>query len=370
MQAIIQRQEFVKALRNINDLVNYCNTPILSCVYIKTDDKKIILTATNGSISYQQEIVNIQIKKQGNILINANLFYSIISKIHQDEIFINQIDDNILQVKTPTFSCEINLNDSLAFPRLSFDYSNSTKIILQRDTINNIKDKILPFTTNLFNNTFNITTGIYFHAINEKQMECVASDSFKMGYYKFDYEGDANNFIISRDVINFAYSILLGSNSKTTEILFNNQNCILKIDNILMSFGLFDNAYPNIIPTILSPQKYKFSLKLNDLVNALNTGAAFVSKEKKPEVIFNLAHDKLNVKFMSSETGNSFEQISIFDCNTDKFSVKFNQKYFSELLKTIKSEIITFNFSQYNGLLIISSDNPYFLNLILPIRSV
>lgn len=369
MQVIVKKQEFTKALKNISDLVNYCNTPILSCVYISVNDK-LILTATNGSSSYQQEIKNIQIKKTGDILVNANLLYNIISKIHQEEIFINQIDDNILQIKTPTFSCEINLNDNLAFPKISFDCNDCKKIILQKDTVNNIKDKILPFTANLFNNTYNITTGVYFHAVNDKQMECVASDSFKMGYYKFDYEGEIDSFIVGKDVINFASSILFNSNSKTIQLLFNTQNCFLKIDDIVMSFGLFDNAYPNIIPTILSPQKNKFSLKLNDLVNALNMGANFVSKEKKPEVVFNLVGDKLNVKFTSAETGNSFEQITIFDANTDKFSVKFNQKYFSELLKTIKSENITFNFNQYNGMLIISSDNPYFLNLILPIRSV
>lgn len=370
MEIIIEKQEFSKALKNINDLVSNCNTPILSCVYINTENDKLFLTATNGTSSYKQEIKNIQIKKQGNVLVNANLLYNIISKINQIEILIQQIDDNILQIKTPTFSCEINLNDSLAFPKILFDCNNSKKIILTKDTVNNIKDKILPFTTNLFNNTYNITSGIYFHAINNKQMECVASDSFKMGYYKFDYEGDAYNFIIGKDVINFASSILISSNSKTIEMLFNNQNCILKIDNILMSFALFDNAYPNIIPTILSPQKYKFSLKLNDLVNALNIGSTFVSKERKPEVVFNLVGDKLNVKFMSAETGNSFEQIPIFDANTDKFSVKFNQKYFTELLKTVKSENISFNFTEYNRMLIISSDNPYFLNLILPIRSV
>ena len=82
MKLIIKRNLILEALKNVNNIVNVNNlNPILSSVLLKTEDDKLVITATNGTNSYLQTISDVKIKKEGEILVRAKFLYNIISKI-------------------------------------------------------------------------------------------------------------------------------------------------------------------------------------------------------------------------------------------------------------------------------------------------
>lgn len=370
MKFVIKKNILVDCLKNINSLIDSNNlNPTLSAVHIKSKDGKLYFIATNGAASYQQIISDVKIEKPGDILVKAKLLYSYISKIDQEEITINQIDDRILQINTPSSYSEINLIDDSSFPILDFSFENWKKITISYDTLLNISQRIKPFVSSPFSNTNLATSGISFNPVDEKQMECVSSDSLRMAYYKFDYSGDGVKFVIEPKAIDMAVEILTTTKNKSIDLYLSEKECILNINDTLIKFSLFKNTYPNIINAILSSQKHSFTLKLNDLANSLNRGSVFVATEKRPIANFKIENKKLNIKFISSETGNSSEEITLSECNVDNFEVKLNQKLLLSLINTIKAENITFSFNNSNSPIIISSDNPYFLNLIVPLRS-
>ncbi|MCQ2956381.1 MAG: hypothetical protein MJ233_00460 [Mycoplasmoidaceae bacterium] len=231
----------------------------------------------------------------------------------------------------------------------------------------NISQRVKPFVSVSYSSTNPSVNGILFNPVDEKQMECVASDSFRMGYYKFDYEGDSVKFVIEPKAIDMAVDILTSTKNKTLDIYLSDKECILNINEILIKFSLYNKEkYPNIINAILSTQKHSFTVKLNDLCNALNRGSVLVANEQRPIANFKIENNKLNIKFISNETGNSFEEIDLINSNIDSFEFKLNQKLLLPLLNTIKTENVTFNFNGSNSHIIISTENPYFLNLIVP----
>ncbi|MCQ3907438.1 MAG: hypothetical protein MJ219_01445 [Mycoplasmoidaceae bacterium] len=125
MKFTIKKNIILDCLKNINTLIDTTNVnPTLSAVHIKADQNKLIFIATNGSAKYQQTIKEVKITDGGDILVEAKLLYSYISKINQEDITINQIDEKILQIHTQKFSCEINLIDDSSFPILTFEYEN------------------------------------------------------------------------------------------------------------------------------------------------------------------------------------------------------------------------------------------------------
>ncbi|MCQ2747830.1 MAG: hypothetical protein MJ223_00915 [Mycoplasmoidaceae bacterium] len=195
-------------------------------------------------------------------------------------------------------------------------------------------------------------------------MECVACDSFRMAYYKFDYQGDSVRFIIDPKAIALAVEILQILKAKSIDFYLNQTQCILNVNDINIRFGLYKDTYPNIINIILSEQKQHFKVNLNELLTALNRGSLFVSNEQRPVVNFKIENNKLTIKFLSNEIGNEFIEIDLLDSNTDKFEVRLNQKYLLSILSTIKSETISFNYTPGGKGIIITSENPYFLNLI------
>lgn len=371
MKFTIKKSLLVDCLKNINNLINTNNlNPLLSNVHIKTSDNKLIFIATNGSSCYQQIISDVQIKEQGDILVKSKLLYNYVSKFDQENITINQIDDKILQINTPKSTCEINLIDDSSFPILNFEFNNWKKITLTYDTLLNISQRIKPFVCNSYTNTNPATNGILFNPIDEKQYECISSDSFRMAYYKFNFEGDPIKFIIEPKAIDMAVDILSNKKIKTVDIYLSEKECVLKIEDILIKFSLYKDTYPNIIKVILTKQKYSFTVKLNDLFNSLNRGSVFVGNEQRPMANFKIENNKLTIKFISNETGNSFEEIDLIKSNVESFEARLNQKLLISLLGTINTETITFNFNGPNSPIVLSSDNPYFLNLILPSRSL
>lgn len=371
MKFTIRKNSLVECLKNINSLIDSNNlNPTLTAVHIRAANNKVVFIATNGSSSYQQTINEVEVKEAGDILVKARLLYNYTSKVDQEMITFNQIDEKILQISSPKFFSEINLIDDTSFPIIDFDFNGWKKVTITYDTLVNISQRIKPFVSNTYSTTNPATNGIYFNPIDEKQMECVASDPFKMAYYKFDYTGDVVKFIIEPKAIDMAIEVLTHSKNKSIDLYLSEKECILNINETLIKFSLYKNNYPNIINAILSQQKYSFTIKLNDLFNALSRGSVFVEKEQRPSANFKIEGNKLIIKFISNETGNSSEEIELLKSNVKDFEVRLNQKYLINLINTIKSENITFNFNGGNSPIIISSDNPYFLNLITPIRSL
>lgn len=373
MKFSIEKNVLLDCLKNINSLIDGNNiNPSLSAVHIKSNGDKLIFIATNGENSYQQTIEGAQIKEGGDILIKARLLYNYISKIDQKNITINQIDEKILQISTPKYTSEINLMDSSSYPIINdFDFENMKKITIPYNDLLSIQQRVKPFVSTSYTNTNPSICGILFNPIDEKQIECVASDSFRMAYYKFNYTGDAIKFIIEPKAIDMAIEILTNNKNKSLDLYLSEKKCILKIENTLIQFSLFDkNIYPNIINAILSQPKNSFTLKLNDLSNSLNRGSVFVSNEQRPTANFKIQNKKLTIKFLSSDIGNSFEEIDLIDSTVDEFEVKLNEKLLLSLLNTIKGENITFHFNNANSPIIISSENKSFLNLITPLRSL
>ncbi|MCQ3908530.1 MAG: hypothetical protein MJ200_03105 [Mycoplasmoidaceae bacterium] len=207
--------------------------------------------------------------------------------------------------------------------------------------------------------------------MNETQIECVASDSFRISYYKFNYSGEATKFVIEPKAIDMAIEILTTSKNKTIDMFLSEKKCIISSENTLIQFSLFNkNIYPNIINAILSDTKFSFKINLSKLLNAINRGSVFVSNEQRPIADLKIVNNKLTIKFLSSDTGNSFEEIDLVESNTEKFETKLNQKLFLSLLNTIKSENVTFKFNNGLSPIIIASDDPNFINLITPLRSL
>ncbi len=371
MKFIIKKNLLNDALKNINNIIDQNNTnPILTGVQIKSENNQLFLTCNNSSTRYQQIISDVNILEGGQILVKARVLYEIISSLKQDEITFTQVDESILHIQTPTYSSEINLLDNFSFPILKFEYQNWNKITLNSHTITNIYSKIKPFVSQVSSSQYTITKGILFNPIDEKNMEAIASDGVRIAYHKFDYTGSGIKFVADPEVIDFANSLLTISKNKTIDFYINDKNCALHVNNTTIIFILYDNNYPNINKALFTENKFFFTVKLNDLYSALNRGHPFVANDRNPAANLKVENNKLTLKFISPEIGNSFEEIEIIKSNIDNFEFKLNQKLFAELISSIDSETITFNFNNTQSPIIISSENPYFLNLIAPLRSI
>lgn len=378
MKLIIKKNLILEALKNVNSIINVNNlNPILSSVLIKTEDDKLIITATNGTNSYLQTISDVKIKKEGEILVRAKFLYNIISKIEHQEIEINQLDEKLLEVKTVNFSCEINLIEQRSFPIIDFNYQNLTKIVLTQDVMTNIASKITPFCST--GDTYLTLEGILFENINSKNMECISTNKATASYYCFNYqlqeqntinEGDIK-FVIAPEAIKIVLEILSSRKIKEFDLFANDKKCIFKIQDTLLSFVLYENntyPFPDIADKLLAKPKYSFTVKTHDLLLALQRGCLFVNNEAQPTVKFHIGDKTLDIKFASYDVGSSFEQITFEDKNIGFLNFTLNPKMLVQIIASINMPEVTFNCDNESSPIIISTKNKYFINLIMPCK--
>lgn len=377
MKLVIKKTLIHEALKNVNNIINVNNVnPILSSVLLKTEEDKLVITGTDGNNSYLQTISNVKILKEGEILVRAKFLYNIINKIEQEDIEINQIDENILQIKTSNFSCEINLVEQRSFPIIDFDYQNWTKLILTQDVIANVVSKITPFCQ--LNDRYSNLTGVLFKNINSQEMECISTNRTIASYYRFNYylensktadDGDIL-FVIDPVALKIVLEILMARKIKEFDLYTDNKKCIFKIQETLLSFNLYENNYPwpNIVDKILAQHKYSFTVKTHDLLLALQRGCLFVNSENRPIVNFKINDKTLDIKFSSLEVGNSFEQIPFEQKNIGFINFSLNPKFLTQIVASINMPEITFNCDGENTVIVISTENKYFLNLIMPFK--
>lgn len=126
MKFTITKKAITEALKNANAIVGNENdiNLVLSSIHFDVKNGTVVLTATNGNNSFRQTIKDVKTDEDGCFLVKAKFIYNIISKIEEKEIEFNQIDANILQIKTINFSCVINLIEKYSFPLIDFDFSN------------------------------------------------------------------------------------------------------------------------------------------------------------------------------------------------------------------------------------------------------
>ena len=368
MKFSIEKKIIFEALKNANTIINNENdiNLILSSIHFEISNVAIILTATNGNNSFKQTINKAKIEEEGSFLVKAKFIFNIIAKIEEKEIEFNQIDTNILQIKTTNFSCAINLIEKYSFPLIDFNYSNWTKISLKKDNVDNIVKKLIMFLPTTYDDRFNCINGILFNCLDNNYLECITTNRVVVGYYKFKYLGDKIKFVIDAQSIKVVNDIFLNQVETNVDVYTNEQKVIFKFTNILLSFSLYDNNYPQIVDKILAKQNYHFTIDTNKLLKALNRGSLFVTNDPKPIANFMISDTTLNIKFNSIEVGNSFEEIKFIEKNIGFIEIKLNQKMICQIISTIDSPLVTFNCNGKNTPIIITTENKNFVNLIMP----
>lgn len=368
MKFVVKKKIIFEALKNANAIVENENdiNLILSSIHFKVENNIVILTATNGNNSFRQTIKNVKTNEDGSFLVKAKFIFNIVSKIEEKEIEFNQIDSNILQIITTNFSCVVNLIEKYSFPLIDFDCSNWKKIMLKKENIDNIVKKLIMFLPAAFDDRFNCINGILFNCLDNNYLECITTNRIVVGYYKFKYLGDKIKIVVDAQSIKVVNDIFSNQTNINVEVYTNNKKVIFKFEDVLLSFSLYDNNYPQITDKILAKQNYHFTIETNKLLKALNRGGLFVANDPKPIADFVISDTTLNIKFNSIEIGNSFEEIKFIEKNIGFIEIKLNQKMIYQIISTIDSSLVTFNCNGKNLPIIITTENKDFVNLIMP----
>ncbi|MDE5841999.1 MAG: DNA polymerase III subunit beta [Malacoplasma sp.] len=361
--------ETVRVCNSITDNLN--SSPNFLGTLIETNNSKLKFTSSNGLISIKSIIEkdeNLNIINNGKVLLKTKTLFNVLSKLKKSMINFERIDNSVLKIKTDYFDSNINILDEEKYPNINFNFNGWKEIelpsIVFKKTITKIKHA-----ANLNKEKINIMSGVCFISNKEnKTLEVVATDSYKLAFYKFESSLDDFKFVIGIDLIDLFADIL--EHDKNVKIYISDNNVIFKIKEFLIASKTIDGEFPNISRILTLPKTKKAIISKKTLLDALERGMVFSPMDKKAaaKLIFN--SEKIEISFNSVELGNSKEEIPCKSNVENSIEILLNATFLISLLKVFDNDEICIEFEDgLRPVTLIDEKEKNFMQILIPIRN-
>ncbi|MDR0985910.1 MAG: DNA polymerase III subunit beta [Mycoplasmataceae bacterium] len=370
MKFTINKNSFLKALKQATNIIDNNNiNPVLSGILINCKDKTLTITSSNNNISFITTINDANIQKEGIVLVRGKILFNIINKLKNEDITIEIVDNSVLRISTSNFSSDINTLESTSYPSINFNYEGWKKIVLPKQYLKNVINKLIN-TTTIQPDHSTILNGILFDSLRLNNfIESVGTDGYHLSHLKQEYIGEKFKFVLGIDsLLEISELVMLNDD---VIWYFKDNHLIIQINNVLFNCRLLDGEYPSSVKFIEEKQPNSFSVKKEDLYSAIERGMVLASDEKKPSIMLNITDEGIKLTSRSVEFGSSFEQIPISNYSGQQINVTFNIKYLLDLIKNIESEEILIEFDTNTKPFIFKDKKTQnYTSLILPIRAM
>lgn len=367
MKFLINKKDIFESIKISNSIVdNSVTTPYIQGMYIEAKNNKIIIITSNGFISCKSEITeNVKVIEEGNILVKSKVFTNIVSKLKNEEIHFEKVDNSVLKIKTQSFDSNINIMEAQEYPSINFNYTEWQEINIKPIVFKSILTKIM-HSVSIEKEKMTILNGVCLESKNNK-LSIVGTDSKRLSYLSYDYQGPEFKIVIDTSVFSLISDII--DFNDDIKLYISNNNIMIKIRNFVFSTKMMDGEYPNVDAPIRSPRDNFVLVNKKEIVDALERGLVLAMAEKKPRVKLTFKEDNITVSFKSIELGNSEELVKTIDFGGNQLSLCFNASFVISLLKVIDNNNIRIYSSKENKPLVITDDNePNFIQLLFPLR--
>jgi DNA polymerase-3 subunit beta len=335
--------------------------PILEGILIKAVDDKIILTATDLDLGIET-YVNADVHQNGSIVLNSKLFGEFVRKLPNEDITL-KIENNNVYITCEKSEFVIVGNNPSEFPQLPSINENSMYEISQDILRNMIKQTIFAIAQD---ETRPILTGVLFE-VKDGILSFVALDGYRLALKSCEI-GNKNNIsaVIPGKTLN-EISKILEPSEEIVKITFTPNHILFNLGNTKIISRLLDGEFINYRQII--PDEYRLRVRANvgALMDSIERASLLAREGRTNLITFDIKEDKLAIT-SNSQMGKVYEEVKIL-LEGEELKIRFNARYFLDVLRGIDSEEVYLEFSANVSPCIIKKcdDNDY-IYLVLPVR--
>ncbi len=372
MQFKIEKNLLLKGITTVlNAIPTRTTIPILEGILIEAKDKKLTLTTSDLELGIEYIIdENVEIKTEGAIVVPAYTFAEIVRRMPELDINIKVDKDNILKLECKGSKYQLSTMNADEYPKLPEIKIENSIILEQRNLKNLIKQTNFSVSTDEKRKLY---TGALFN-VEKEMLTVVALDGFRLAIrsIKRDVKGDKKNefkVVIPGKSLN-EVSKILDESFDTISIGTDKGQAIFQLDNCKIITKTLDGDFLNY--NSLLETKPETKVKVNRLLFAESLERVMListAKEKREPVTIGISVGKMNLNCIST-IGNAEEEI-IVETEGKDCTLRFNPKFFIDVLKNIEDEEINISFSTSVSPCLITptDDTKNFTYIILPLRT-
>lgn len=375
MEAIIEKNELLKALNHVQNVVEKRNTiPILANILIVAEGVGLKLISTDLDIEVIEEITA-KIEVGGSLTAPAHLLYDIIRKLPDgSEILISKNDDQEhLTVSSGKSNFKLQTLPRSDFPEISNDQYTHVFTIVSGE-LNRLIEKTRFAISN--EETRYYLNGIYLHespadSSNGKMptLRTVSTDGHRLAQAELPLPEGAKGIpgvIIPRKAISEILK-LTHELDGDIEVRISENKLKFIFNNIEITTKVIDGTFPDYNRVIPFQNDKKMSVDAELLTDAVDR-VATLSSERGRAVKLSLNNNNLILSVTSPEAGTAIEEISV-DFKGEGFEIGFNSKYLLDITSQLSGQSVKFLFSEPNSpCLILDPDDEATLYVLMPMR--
>ncbi|MGP1429603.1 MAG: DNA polymerase III subunit beta [Fusobacterium sp.] len=377
MHIKVDRQDFLTAVRIVEKSIKDNKIkPILSCVYAKVKDNKVYFTGTNLDTTIKTSIDVSEVIREGEIAFSSSIIDEYLKEIKDEFVVLRVENGNILFIETEDSTTEYDVFSTEDYPN-TFEYinlnENNFKFEMPSQELVEIFEKVLfsaDTPDNIAMNCIRIES-------NNKTLNFVSTNTYRLTYLKKDVEKEINDFAVSvpADTVSSIIKIVKGLDNELIKIYKEGAHLYFKYKETTIITKLIELRFPNYAD-ILSNITYDKKLSINNekFTNLLKRVLIFSrsNMESKYSSTYQFKHEtntesKLIISALN-DIARINEELNI-SFEGEDLKISLNSKYLLEFIQNIPKEkelILEFMYAN-SAVKVYEKDNEDYIYILMPL---
>jgi len=363
MKFTIQKDELINGLQMVQSIiVSHTTLPILYNVLLIAEKEKIVLAATDLSVSIRCKLAA-TVSKTGASSFNAKTLFSIARELPQDlcEFHVEDKNKAIIQCGQSSYKLlGVSADDFPVIPSVKSSGSFAIEQALHKDML------IKTIYAASDDESRLILNGVYLN-IKGQKMVVVATDGRRLALVEKEAElpnDQKSSCVIPTKTVHELIKVL--ADEGQVKIAITGNMVSFEMDSCTIISKLIDGVYPNYQQVIPSQCEERITVEREVLLGALRR-TAIVASERNPSVKISITKNQMQVMASDNDIGEANEQIPI-KYSGKAITMTFNPNYLIDPLKYLSSDDVAIEFSDELSPAVIKSNIP-FIYVLMPLRS-
>ena len=377
MHIKVNRQNFLTAVRIVEKSIKDNKIkPILSCVYAKVKDNKVYFTGTNLDTTIKTSIDVNEVIREGEVAFSPSIIDEYLKEIKDEFVVLRVENGNILFIETEDSTTEYDVFTTEDYPNTFENINlneNNFKFEMSSQELVEIFEKVLfsaDTPDNIAMNCIRIES-------NNKTLNFVSTNTYRLTYLKKDVEKEINDFAVSvpADTISSIVKIVKGLDNELIKIYKEDAHLYFKYKETTIITKLIELRFPNYAD-ILSNITYDKKLSINNetFTNLLKRVLIFSrsNMESKYSSTYQFKHgdngeSKLIISALN-DIARINEELNI-SFEGEDLKISLNSKYLLEFIQNISKEkelVLEFMYAN-SAVKVYEKDNENYIYILMPL---
>ncbi|MFW5806197.1 MAG: DNA polymerase III subunit beta [Spirochaetota bacterium] len=365
MKFICGRDVIMKEVSVAQEIVSSKNSmSILSNVLLDASEESLTIRATDLRVSFETRIP-VEVSNPGTTTVFCEKLLGILRSLPSGDIEFEVDANGSFSIKPLFKKIDFQLRGIEAdkFPQVQLEADTGYFELSQAAFIDMISQTIFAVSDD---ETRYFMNGVYMEHL-DGDLVMVATDGRRLSLIKKTPEQPIDDFagvIIPPKVLNLIRKLASGEGAFSLAVT--EKNFFVQFENQRISSALIEGQFPNYRRVIPEEQTYEFTVKKDELLDALKRVSLLVEKSRR--IYVSLDAQVMVLSSDESEVGVAREEIS---CSYDgpEQKLALNYMYLLEPLRVIDTEDVSIRFSEpTRAVSIYSSPEKDYFHIVMPMQ--